>query len=152
MQHTTGSFVQIRFVPILLCLLKYLVADFVEHSDFLKEKKTQNFRLPVQHDATNVSLRYIIRQSSYLYVWDSDHYLFFIVICLKKWDKSDLIWGLGQISSCEWREKVLFNLDLLVSALVFDVADLREWIFKLQLRLLITREHLICLHTAWPGA
>lgn len=44
MQHTTDSFVQIRLVPILLDLFKYLVADFVEGSDFLKEKR-QTFRL-----------------------------------------------------------------------------------------------------------
>lgn len=50
----TDNFVQVRVLPISLGLLKYLVADFVEHSDFLREK-TQTFRQRVQRDATNVS-------------------------------------------------------------------------------------------------
>lgn len=34
----TDGFVQVKVLPISLGPLKYLVADFVEHSDFLREK------------------------------------------------------------------------------------------------------------------
>lgn len=39
MHHMTGSFVEIEVDPILLALLKYLVAHFVKHMDFLREKE-----------------------------------------------------------------------------------------------------------------
>lgn len=39
MHHMTGSFVETEVVPILLALLKCLVADFVKHMDFLREKE-----------------------------------------------------------------------------------------------------------------
>lgn len=71
--HTHSS-EQVRFFSMLVCLLKHLVADFVEHSDFLKEK-TQTFRLHVQCDATHFSLSYIISLSLNLYILDSDNFL-----------------------------------------------------------------------------
>lgn len=64
-----------RFTPVLLSLLKYLVADFVENVDFL-EKKVQTFRLKVQHDARNVCLGYTIRLSMHVFL-DSDSLSFY---------------------------------------------------------------------------
>lgn len=55
MQQKTVSYVQIKLVLILLGLLKNLFADFVHHSDFLKDK-TQTFRPAVQLDTSYISL------------------------------------------------------------------------------------------------
>lgn len=52
-KHATQDRQLVQMRLVLLGLLKYLFADFVEHSDFLKEN-TQTFRLQVQHDATTI--------------------------------------------------------------------------------------------------